>query len=148
MPNSEQCPMCKSTDKNMTSEGWTCGNKWHYAPIPPVPEVESGDGLPERVWIASHVAGGKSGTLSRGLRFRSIHDSKQEAEAPFGRHRGVDEIGFSVQEYVKASELRSALYREERLRGLLQMCFNHIGSRAGEGAIEVMREIKAVVTGE
>jgi hypothetical protein len=36
--------------------------------------------IPERIWIVNHVAGPESGVLSRGLLFRSIHNSKEEAE--------------------------------------------------------------------
>jgi hypothetical protein len=66
-----------------------------------------------------------------------------------------DDRELAVLAAVREDQLKASLLREkdkdeeiERLRGLLQMCSSHIGHHANEGAIEIMREIKAAVTGE
>lgn len=53
----------------------------------------------ERVWIASYVASKYAGVLSRGLHFRSIHDSEEMARS---MSRDPQAIDFTVTEYVRS----------------------------------------------
>lgn len=56
------------------------------------------DLLPKRIWIAVYTAGQGAGVLSRGLHFRSIHNSEADA-LRIGLGSNVE--GFSITEYVK-----------------------------------------------
>lgn len=60
-----------------------------------IPKVEGS------IWIASYTASKFAGVLSRGLLFRSIHDSKEEAEK---MSRDPQALDFTVTEYVPATE--------------------------------------------
>jgi hypothetical protein len=58
------------------------------------------DTISERVWIASYTASQYAGVLSRGLHFRSIHDSEADAEKM--RHDPAA-IDFTITEYAAIS---------------------------------------------
>ena len=54
----------------------------------------------ERVWIASYTASEYASVLCRGLYFRSIHNSKEDAERMAHDPQAKD---FTVTEYVKVA---------------------------------------------
>ena len=56
---------------------------------------------PERIWIVEYtVTEDSSSVLCRGLTFRSIHNSQEEAEKYFLSDSGPYATGCSITEYV------------------------------------------------
>ena len=55
--------------------------------------------FPASIFIAAYTASEHASVLSRGLLFRSIHDSREDAEK---MRRDPQAIGFTVVEYAKA----------------------------------------------
>jgi hypothetical protein len=65
------------------------------------PPRETQRELRETIWIVGYTAGDKAGILSRGVHFRSIHDSREEAER-FAAAAAPDAVGEpTITEYAR-----------------------------------------------
>lgn len=99
----------------------------------------------DRVWIASYIASEYAGVLSRGLFFRSIHDTKEDAER---MSRDPQARDFTVTEYVRASKLPAVEEKaapsgegvdEQKLREYLWLHHGHDGLYGDDGEMQCGR---------
>jgi hypothetical protein len=72
--------------------------------------------IPERIWIAAYTAGDGSSILGNGVLFRSIHDSREDAEGAAQRYH-PDPNGITIGEYVAEARIREL---EQALRKIHQ----------------------------